>query len=88
MPLSKELTDKIALFCDTDQEAVIQVVDAENIFEVPLLLAEQGLDQLVVDRLGLSQAGPLDIDDWRAFYHRVLGADKEVEVALDRKSVV
>ncbi len=87
MPLSKELTDKIALFCDTDQEAVIQVVDAENIFEVPLLLAEQGLDQLVVDRLGLSQAGPLDIDDWRAFYHRVLGADKEVEVALVGKYV-
>ncbi len=86
MPLSKDLTDKIALFCDTDQDAVIQVVDVESIFQVPLLLAEQGLDQVVIERLGL-KAGELEIEDWRAFCEKVEAAQSEVEIALVGKYV-
>ena len=50
----QEMEEKIALFCDIDKDAVIQVVDAESIYEVPLTLKEQGLDDIVVERLGLN----------------------------------
>ena len=57
--------DKIALFCNVDRRAVIEERDKEfSIYEVPVSLVENGLDELIVEKLGLS-AGKLDLDDWR-----------------------
>ena len=59
-PISQDVKDKISLFCDTDREAVVSAVNAETIYEVPLALAEEGLDRYIAKHLGLREprAGP------------------------------
>ncbi|HLS89533.1 MAG TPA: CTP synthase, partial [Sphingobacteriaceae bacterium] len=52
-PLSEEMRAKIALFCDVETRAVIQNVDTDNIYAVPLVLAQEGLDEIIVERLKL-----------------------------------
>ncbi|MFZ5632358.1 MAG: CTP synthase [Bacillota bacterium] len=61
---SRELEEKLALFCDIDKDAVIQAVDASSIYEVPLMLEEEGMAGIVVQRLGLSCGRP-DLAEWR-----------------------
>ena len=51
-PLSKEMEEKLALFCDIDKEAVIQALDAPSIYEVPLMLEEEGLADIVLKNWG------------------------------------
>lgn len=81
-PISAEDKDKIALFCNVDRKAVIEERDKEySIYEVPLSLVNNGLDDLLVKRLGL-KAGPLDISDWRELLDRVMHPDHEVRIAV------
>ncbi|AXI01114.1 CTP synthase [Sporosarcina sp. PTS2304] len=58
-PVPQEMKDKIALFCDIKPEEVIEALDAETLYEVPLRLNEQHMDQLVVDYLGLETPQPV-----------------------------
>lgn len=85
-PLSREMEEKIALFCDIDREAVIQAVDAETIYEVPLMLEKEGLDDIVVERLGL-KCGPANLDDWRELVARCKNPKEKVCIALVGKYV-
>jgi CTP synthase len=85
-PLSDEVRRKIGLFCNVEKRAVIAVPDVDSIYEVPLLLSEQQLDEIVMAKLGL-RAGPLQIDGWRAMVRRLQGLDKRVEIALCGKYV-
>ncbi|MDD4170077.1 MAG: CTP synthase [Desulfotomaculaceae bacterium] len=62
--LSKDMEEKLALFCDIEKEAVIQAVDAPSIYELPLMLENEGLADIVLDKLGMVTALP-DLDDWR-----------------------
>jgi len=81
-PISHEDKDKIALFCNVDRKAVIEERDKEySIYEVPLSLVNNGLDDLLVKRLGL-KAGPLEISDWRELLDRVMRPDHEVRIAV------
>ncbi len=74
--------DKIALFCNIDRKAVIEERDKEySIYEVPLSLVHNGLDDILVKRLGL-QTKPLDIEDWRDLLDRVRHPDREVTIAV------
>jgi len=68
--LTEDLRRKIALFCNVKTEAVIEARDAETIYEVPLVYHRQGLDQLVVDKLGLDVPPP-NLTEWRALVERV-----------------
>jgi len=68
--LTEDLRHKIALFCNVKTEAVIEARDAETIYEVPLVYHRQGLDQLVVDKLGLDVPPP-NLTEWRALVERV-----------------
>jgi len=63
-PLSKEMEEKLALFCDIDREAVIQALDAPSIYDVPLMLEEEGLADIVMEKLGI-ETGPPDLTEWR-----------------------
>ncbi len=63
VPISDEMKEKISLFCDVEKEAVIEAMDTENIYEVPLRLEELGLANLVVRRLGLPN-NPPDLEEW------------------------
>lgn len=84
--LSKEMEEKLALFCDVAPEAVIQAVDAETIYEVPLMLAEQGLDDIVIKRLGL-QCGPRDLTEWEKIVDAIKHPKHHVTIAIVGKYV-
>lgn len=86
MPLSTEMEDKIALFCDIDKEAVIQNVDVESIYEVPLMLQEEGLDEIVVEKLKL-ECGPTDLTQWLEILERLENPVAKLRVALVGKYV-
>ncbi|WP_366923672.1 CTP synthase [Metallumcola ferriviriculae] len=85
-PISKEMEEKIALFCDIDKNAVIQAVDADSIYEVPLILAREGLDKIVIDRLALKAQEPA-MDDWKKIVEKIKNPKSEVTIALVGKYV-
>ena len=65
-PLSRDLRSKIALFCNVKESAVISAQDVDTIYEVPLAFHEQGLDELIVNQLGLGElASQTDLSPWR-----------------------
>jgi len=85
-PVSPDLKDKIALFCDVDSRAVIPLLTVPSIYEVPLILEKEGLGDFIVDRLGLPTPPP-ELDDWRALVARALQPTQEVVVGLVGKYV-
>jgi CTP synthase len=85
-PLSDEVRRKIGLFCNVEKRAVIAMPDVQSIYEVPLLLSEQQVDEIVLAKLGL-HAGPLQLDSWRAMVQRLQTAQERVEIAICGKYV-
>ncbi|HEY8531544.1 MAG TPA: CTP synthase [Limnochorda sp.] len=85
-PLPEEVRNKIALFCDIEPRAVIPNRDAETIYEVPLLLEEAGLDDIVIEKLNLP-AGERDLTEWREMVERIRHPRREVEIAVVGKYV-
>jgi CTP synthase len=88
-PLPDDLRRKIANFCNVEPRAVVEALDAESIYEVPLLLAEQGLDAVVMDRLHLdSRAEPHEgLAEWVEFLRRLKNPEGLVKIALVGKYV-
>ncbi len=80
-PLGRGLKEKIALFCDVDPDAVIQAVDAHSIYEVPLILEDEGLGRIIVRRLGLDTPEP-DLREWREIVHRIRQPEGTVRIAV------
>ncbi len=86
-PMGEDNIRKIALFCNVEQKAVIEEVDKEfSIYEVPLGLAENKLDQLIIDRLHLP-SGQLELGDWKELIHRIRKPDAEVTIAVVGKYI-
>jgi CTP synthase len=85
-PLSRELTDKIALMCDVDRRAVVQNVDADTLYRLPLMLKDEGLDDIVIERLGLS-ARPADLAEWRELVDRATDQRESVTIGMVGKYV-
>ncbi|MDA8212240.1 MAG: CTP synthase [Clostridia bacterium] len=85
-PLSKEMEEKLALFCDIDKEAVIQAVDAASIYEVPLMLEKEGLDDIVIERLQLN-CGQADLSEWKEIVEKVKNPSGSVNIAIVGKYV-
>jgi CTP synthase len=80
--------EKIALFCNLERRAVIEEKDREfSIYEVPVSLNGNKLDDIVVEKLNLTKAGPLDIEDWRRMLDRIRNPLHEVHVGLVGKYV-
>ena len=87
-PLEREHADKIAMFCNVEKRAVIVEVDTEySIYEVPIGLAEDNLDKLIVEKLSLTQAGRLNLDDWQSLMHRIRHPEHEVTIAVVGKYI-
>lgn len=80
-PLSKDIEAKIALFCDIDKDAVIQMPDVSNLYEVPLMLKAEGLDDMVVRYFRL-ECGPARMEEWEALVRRAKNPLCKVKVAL------
>lgn len=86
-PLAKEDADKIALFCNVESRAVIEERDKEfSIYEVPISLVHNKLDELIVEKLHL-RAKPLDISDWQEMIHRLKNPLQEVTVGVVGKYI-
>ena len=77
---------KISLFCDVEPRAVIAAPDVADIYEVPLVLHEGGLDKVICDRLGLV-TGPPALDSWRAMVEKALSATDSVTIGIVGKYV-
>lgn len=84
--IPKELREKIALFCDVDPNAVIQNVDLDSLYKVPLVMEQEGLARIVCQRLGL-QDRPPDLEEWRSLVHYATNPSGFVDIAIVGKYV-
>ncbi len=81
-PISREEREKIALFCNLNPQAVIEERDKDfSIYEVPLSLVSNGLDELIVKRLGLS-ASPPNLEPYNEILHRLRNPQHEISIAV------
>lgn len=84
--LTEDMKEKLALFCDIDKEAVIENMTCNSIYEVPLMMQEEGLDSIVVRKMGLEDV-PADMTEWKAMVDKILNPTQEIQVALVGKYV-
>jgi len=85
-PISKEMKDKLALFCDVDTDAVIENRTASTIYEVPLMMQKEGLDKIVLNKLNMDYS-PAKMDDWEKMVYKINHPSKKVKVAVVGKYV-
>ena len=85
--LDLTIRKKIANFCNVGINAVIESMDAKTIYDVPLLMQEEGLDKVVLEKLNLSSKNVPDLDSWNAFLHTLKNPKSEVTVGLVGKYV-
>jgi len=85
-PLPEEQRRKIALFTNVEERAVISGVDADDIYKIPILLHEQGLDAIIVDKLRL-EVPPTDLTEWRQVVSAKANPDGQVDIAMVGKYV-
>ncbi|MBD2860381.1 MULTISPECIES: CTP synthase [Paenibacillus] len=87
-PLAEEMKRKLALFCDIDSDAVIECQDADTLYEVPMILREQGLDDIVVKHLKLDAfRNPPDMTEWERLVAKVKSLRNRTEIAIVGKYV-
>ncbi|HGE5782937.1 CTP synthetase [Bacillus pseudomycoides] len=86
LPVSQDMKDKLALFCDIDPKAVIEARDADTLYAVPLSLQEQNMDQIVCDHLKLDNPAA-DMTVWTALVEKVRNLSKKTRIALVGKYV-
>lgn len=84
--LSREIRQKVALFCNVEEECVFTAKDVENIYEVPLVFHREGLDQKIVDLLNIWTGQP-HLDEWELVAERVMNPCSEVVIAIVGKYV-
>ncbi|MBT8259226.1 MAG: CTP synthase [Bacteroidia bacterium] len=84
--LSEKIKVKLARFCNVQKEAVIQSIDASTIYDVPNMMLDEGLDSVVLEKLGLTSSTP-DLGSWNEFLHRHKNPKDEVTIGLIGKYV-
>ncbi|MEW6702142.1 MAG: CTP synthase [Bacteroidota bacterium] len=84
--LSKEIRQKIALFTNVKSEAVISAYDCSTIYEVPIVLYEQNLDQIILDKLKLPELN-IKLEDWRNFVETIIHPAGTVKIAIAGKYI-
>lgn len=86
LPLDDSIRSKIAQFCNVENEDVIESIDALSIYEVPLLMQKEGLDERVIEKLHLPSREP-ELDNWIEFVEAVRHPESEIQIALVGKYV-
>src|SRR5262249_53915047 len=84
-PITDSLKRKISNLCDVEERAVVNAADAANIYELPLILPDAGLDEVVCDVLRLD--GPIDLTSWQGLVGQAERAERQVRVGLIGKYV-
>jgi CTP synthase len=85
-PLSDDLKKKIALFCNVESNSVISAVDVDNIYEVPLKLHAEGVDQRILEKLGIWTGAP-NVEPWRQLVHKIKNPKHTVTIGITGKYV-
>ena len=85
--LNKDLRKKVALFCNVDQDAVVESIDVDTIYEVPLLMQKENLDLTVLKKLNLPLGSPPELKPWKQFVSKLKNPKSQVKVALVGKYV-
>ena len=80
--LSSNLKKKVALFCNVDEEAVVQSIDVPTIYEVPLKMQAQGLDATILKKMGLPVGETPGLGPWRSFLEKRRNATEKVNIGL------
>ncbi|GAB3058096.1 CTP synthase [Salinicoccus sesuvii] len=86
-PMGEDLKDKIALFCDINKKSVIEARDEETIYNIVISLQEQGMDNLVLDRLELSAGKEAELKDWKQLLQNLNSIERKVTIGLVGKYV-
>lgn len=84
--LTKDMKQKLALFCDVEEKAVIENLTADTIYEVPLMMQEEGLDRIVLEKLGMDYS-PVNMEEWSQMVNKIKNPQKKVKVAVVGKYV-
>lgn len=85
--LTEDLREKLALFCNVKREAIIQSIDVNTIYDVPLKMLEEGLDRVVLDKLQLQPKQPHQLEAWNAFLQRFKNPKHHIKIGLVGKYV-
>ena len=86
-PISRSMREKMAMFCDVEPEAVIENITAKSIYDVPVLMEKEGLDTIVLKKLGLEDS-PKDMREWHEMVDRIHASyNKKTTVAVVGKYV-
>jgi CTP synthase len=85
--IDDDLRRKLALFCNVKKEAVVESIDAESIYAVPILMRNEKLDEIVLKRLSLPTEGNPDLTRWKDFLYKLQYPSKEVRIGLIGKYV-
>ena len=87
-PISQQIRHKVALFCNVEKDAVIESADLKTIYEVPIRMQEEGLDRIVLKKLGIDDTQTTaDMAQWNTFLHKLKSAKESVKIALVGKYV-
>ena len=86
-PLNSELKRKIARFCNVEKDAVIESMDASTIYEVPLLMQKEGLDKVLLRKLGLEDNTDVKLDQWCNFLEGLQNPKQNITIGLVGKYV-
>lgn len=85
--ISQDIKEKLAQFCNVKKEAVIQSIDASTIYGVPLMMQEEGLDTVTLDKLALPHGSVPNLDQWKEFLERHRNPKDQVTIGLIGKYV-
>ncbi len=85
--ISDDLRQKLALFCNVKREAVIQSIDASTIYDVPILMYEEGLDRVALQKLALPDKDQPDLTQWNSFLSRLKNPKNKINIGLIGKYV-
>ncbi len=81
-PITKEIREKLALFCNVQPQAVIEAIDAETIYDVPLLMLKEKLDKIVLKSLKIKNKVKPDLTRWKEFLGKLKNPTTEVKIGL------
>ncbi|WP_251621767.1 CTP synthase [Odoribacter lunatus] len=85
--LTTDLKRKVALFCNVQPEAVVESIDVPTIYEVPIKMEEEKLDEIVLEKLGLPLNSEPDLESWKKFLYKLKNYRQEVQIGLVGKYV-
>lgn len=85
--ISQEIRKKVAQFCNVELDSVIESIDAQSIYEVPLLMQEEKLDEIVMKKLDLKKRKKPELSNWKSFVEKVKNPREAIEIALIGKYV-